>query len=170
VLYLAAYVAADIFVATAVLIAAMLAQLAYAWLTTGRIGRMVWANFAAAAVFGGLTLAWSDPRYLVARATVIYWVIGAALVLAHRLAGRNLLQLALQPYVDAPEAVWRRELYACAAFFGVLGFGNIALAYSVSEALWVAFDTLGALVLIALFLALQVMRMRKHERRLEDRG
>jgi intracellular septation protein len=86
------------------------------------------------------------------------------LLLVHWIGGRNLVRLALQAHFDAPDAVWKRHLYAYAAFFAVLGAGNIVLAYTVSEAVWVAFDTIGALVLIGLFMAFQFTRMRRHDR------
>lgn len=169
-LYLAAYLAADIYVATGVLIGAMALQVLYSWARFGKVGKLLWANFAAAAILGGLALTWSDPRYLVARATAIYWLIGAALLLVYWFGGRNLVQVALQAHFEAPEAVWRRHLYAYAAFFAVLGAGNIVLAYTVSEAVWVAFDTIGALVLIGVFMVLQFMRMRRHGRTAQDCG
>jgi intracellular septation protein len=164
VLYLGAYVVADLYTATAVLIAAMALQVVYTRITSGKVGKLLWVNFAAAAILGGLALTWSDPRYLVARATAIYWIIGATLLLVHWIGGRNLVQLALQAYFEAPDAVWKRHLYAYAAFFAVLGAGNIVLGYTVSEAMWVAFDTIGALVLIGLFMTFQFMRMRRHGR------
>lgn len=163
-LYLAAYVAADIYVATGVLIAALAAQVVYTRMRYGKAGKVLWGNFAAAAILGGLAVTWSDTRYLVARATAIYWVIGATLLLVHWIGGRNLVQVALQGHFDAPDAVWQRHLYAYVVFFAVLGAGNIILAYTVSEAMWVAFDTIGALVLIGLFMAVQVNRMRRHDR------
>lgn len=163
-LYLAAYVAADIFVATGVLIAAVALQVVYSWLTSGKVGKLLWANFAAAAIFGGLAITASDPRYLVARATAIYWIIAAALLLVYWLGGRNLVQLALEAHIEAPDAMWKRQLYTYAAFFAVLGAGNVLLAYTVSEAVWVAFDTIGALILIGAFMALQFVRMRRQGR------
>lgn len=163
-LYLGAYVVADIYVATGVLVAAMAVQVVYARITLGKVGKLLWVNFAAAAILGGLALTWSDPRYLVARATAIYWLIGGALLLVYWFSGRNLVQVALQAHFDAPDAVWRRHLYAYAAFFAVLGAGNIVLAYTVSEAMWVAFDTIGALVLIGVFMTVQFTRMRRHDR------
>ncbi|MGE5526533.1 MAG: inner membrane-spanning protein YciB [Rhodospirillaceae bacterium] len=163
-LYLGAYVIADIYVATGVLIAAMAFLVLYSRIVYGKVGKLLWVNLAAAATLGGLTITWSDPRYLVARATAIYWLIGGALLFVYWFGGRNLLRDALQPRFDAPEAVWRRHLYAYVAFFAVLGAGNILLAYTVSEAMWVAFDTVGALVLIGGFMALQLMRIRRHGR------
>jgi len=163
-LYLGAYIVADLYVATAALIAAIALQVVYTRIKFGKVGKLLWVNFAAAAILGGLALTWSDPRYLVARATAIYWIIGATLVLVYWISGRNLLRVALQAHFEAPDAVWKRHLYAYAAFFAVLGAGNIVLGYTVSEAMWVAFDTIGALVLIGLFMAVQFMRMRRHDR------
>ena len=68
-LYLGAYIVADLYVATAVLIAAMALQVVYTRVRFGKVGKLLWVNFAAAAILGGLALSWSDPRYLVARAT-----------------------------------------------------------------------------------------------------
>ena len=163
-LYLATYVVSNIYAATAVLITAMAVQVLYAWAKHGKVGKVLWANFAAAAVFGGLAVTASDPRYLVARATAIYWLIGSARVLVDWITGRNLVQLALQSHYDSPDAAWRRQLYTYALFFAVLGAGNILLAWTVSEALWVAFDTVGALVLIGGFMAVQFAKMRREER------
>lgn len=160
-LYLAAYALTDIYVATGVLLAALGVQLAWHWLASGTVSRLAWVNFAVALPLGVLGIAWQDPRFLIARATAIYWVIGGALLLVYGLTGRNLVQLALQGHVDAPEQVWRRALYAYAAFFGLLGIANIALGYTVSEAVWVAFDSVGVLVVIALFAILHFAHLRR---------
>lgn len=160
-LYFAAYLVADLYVATAVMMAALAVQLVYSWVKFRTVSRLAWINFAVAVSFGGLALAWQDPRYLIARATVIYWVIGAGLLLVYWLAGRNLVQLALQSHFDAPEVLWRRSLYTYAAFFGVLGIANIVLGYHVSEAVWVAFDSIGVLVVIGLFMVLHFTHLRR---------
>ncbi len=161
VLYLAAYIVADIYVATGVLVGAMALQILYWKVTLGIIGRLRWLNFALAAVFGGLTLAWNDPQYLVLRATALYGLVAAALVLVYGIAGRNLVQLALQSRIEAPDAAWKRSLYAYAGFFVALGVANFAIGHMASEAVWVAFDTIGVLVLIAGFMALHFFAMRR---------
>jgi intracellular septation protein len=161
-LYLSVYLLADIFVATAVLIAAIAVHVGYTWATTGSVGKLLWVNLAVAAVLGGLALWWGDARYLVLRASAIYWIIAAALLLVHQFGRRNLVQLALQAHFDAPDAVWKRQLYAYVVFFGAMGVANIALGYTLSEPVWVAFDTVGALVLIGLFMIAQFVGMRRY--------
>lgn len=161
VLYLAAYVAADIYVATGVLIGAMAVQVIYWKITRGSVGKLPWVNFALAGLFGGLTLAWSDPQYLILRATVLYLVVSAALLLVYWIAGRNLLQAALQSHIDAPDAAWKRALYTYAGFFAFLAGLNVAIGYGASEVVWVAFDSIGVLVIIAAFAVLHFFAMRR---------
>lgn len=161
ILYCVTYVVADLYAATAMMLAALGFQLVYQWVRFRTVSRMTWVTFAIALPLGALAIASQDPRYLIARATLLYWVIGAALLVVYWLAGRNLVQLALAPHVDAPDRLWRRSLYAYAAFFGALGIGNIVLGYTVSETVWVAFDSIGVLVLIALFAILHFAHLRR---------
>ena len=73
----------DIFVATAVAIAASFAQVGWLALRKKRIEPMLWASLAIIVVFGGLTLYLRDKTFILWKPTVLYWLFGSEIGRAH---------------------------------------------------------------------------------------
>src|SRR6266404_250227 len=73
VLFFAAFKAWDIYVATAVAIAATFVQVGWLKLTGRRVEPMLWASLGIIAVFGGATLLLQDETFIKWKPTVLYW-------------------------------------------------------------------------------------------------
>src|SRR3954452_18822104 len=84
----------DIFVATAVAIAATLVQVGWLLVRRKTITPMLWSSLVIVVVFGGLTLYLRDKTFILWKPTVLYWLFGAALAGGAAL-GRNLIRAVL---------------------------------------------------------------------------
>lgn len=157
--FFAAYAYVDIFFATAAAMIAVSIQVAWTWLKHKKVPAMLWVSFAAFMVFGGLTLFLRDQRFVMVKPTIVYWAMAIGFVVAYYGFAKNPIKLALQVQFDAPDVVWKRWMFGWIAFFVALGFLNLFVAYTFSEAIWVKFKVFGVISLSLLLSLVQVWRM-----------
>ena len=159
ILFFIAWSVYDIFVATAVAIAATAAQVAWQWLRRRKVDMMLWVTLAIMVVFGGATLALRDPTFIKLKPTVLYWAFAGALVGAQAVLGKNLIRLLMEKNMTLPDAIWTRLNASWVAFFVVMGILNLYIAYSFSEAAWVQFKVFGGIGLMLAFVVLQAFML-----------
>jgi intracellular septation protein len=155
VLFFVAFKLADIYVATAVAIAATFVQVGWLKLRGKRVDPMLWASLGIIAVFGGATLALQDETFIKWKPTVLYWLFGAVLAGAALMFRRNLVRLMLSEQVRLPEPVWSRLNWSWIGFFAFMGALNLYVAYNYSTDLWVNFKLFGGMGLMVLFVVIQ---------------
>src|SRR5882672_5809538 len=130
ILFFVAFKLANIYVATAVAIAATFAQIGWLALRKRRIEPLLWASLAIVVVFGGATLLLQDETFIKWKPTVLYWLFAVVLAGGQLLAGRNLVRSMLSEQVQLPEPIWRRLNLSWAGFFAFMGALNLYVAYS----------------------------------------
>jgi len=164
--FFVAYLRWDLMVATAVLIAAAALALG---LSIWKLRRVPWLPVITAAVvalFGGLTLWFSDETFIKMKPTIVQLFFAA--VLLGGLARRPpLLKALLGTAWPMDDAGWRRLSFRFALFFLAMAGLNEAVWRTQSTDVWVAFKVFGLLGLTLLFTLLQVPLMNRH-RRLEQ--
>jgi intracellular septation protein len=150
-----------LYAATAVLMVAMLALLAFDWLRQRRIPPLHALSAALVLVLGGATLLLHNRLFIQWKPTVLFWLVSVAFVASFWIGERTLTQRFLEPALAERVAVsprqWRRANVASAAFYALLGALNLAVAYGASERTWVYFKLFGLAVLTFAFVALQVL-------------
>jgi len=151
----------DIFVATAVAIAATFLQVGWLALRKKKIPPMLWASLAIIVVFGGLTLYLRDKTFILWKPTVLYWLFGAVLAGA-ALARRNLIRSLLSEQMSLPDPVWARLNWSWVGFFAVMGVLNLYVAYNFSEKVWASFKLFGGMGLMLLFVVVQSAFLAKY--------
>jgi intracellular septation protein len=151
-LFFAAYVLFDIYVATtALIVAAITLVLVYRiWETRWHKSHLVVAVLAT--VLGGLTLAIHDPVFIKFKPTAVYAVFALALLGSHFIGERVLLARIPQKTFSFPEPVWRKVNLAWALFFLGCAVLNWYVAGNYDEATWVKFKTFGFTALTFVFL------------------
>ena len=142
---------APILLATAVAIVASLLQVGWLLVRGKRVDPMLWVSLVVIIVFGGATIWFHDETFIKWKPSILYWLFGTALLLGHVIWKRNLLKSLLGTQLDVPVPVWGRLLWAWIAFFAVMGFVNLAVAYSVSTYTWVNFKLFGLFGLTLVF-------------------
>ncbi len=164
ILFFIAYRVADIYAATAVAVAAAVAQIAYIRLTGKKIEAMHWINFAVIVLFGGATLWLQNDAFIKWKPTVLYWLFGVILLGSQMLFNRNLLQKLLGDKVSLTSKGWRVLNISWSLFFLVTGSLNLFVAFSgyFSEAVWVNFKVFGLMGLLVVFVIAQSLWLGKH--------
>ena len=167
ILFFVAYKAADIYVATAVAIAATFVQIGWMWFRNGKVDTMLWVSLVIIVVFGGATLALHDETFIKWKPTVLYWLFGAALIIADRMFGKNLIRMMMGTQIALPDPVWTRLNMSWCLFFIVMGVLNLYVAYSFSTDTWVNFKLFGGTGLMVVFVLAQAVVL---SRFVEDKG
>jgi intracellular septation protein len=162
VLFFAAFKLWDIYVATAVAIAATFVQVGWLKLTKRRVEPMLWASLGIIVVFGGATLLLQDETFIKWKPTVLYWLLGAVLASAALLFRRNLVRSMLSEQVQLPETVWSRLNWSWIGFFAFMGGANLYVAYNYSTDLWVNFKLFGGMGLMLVFVVVQALFLAKY--------
>lgn len=166
VLFFIAFKIYDIYVATAVAIAATFLQIGWTWVRHRKVDNLLWVSLAVIVVFGGATLLLQDETFIKWKPTVLYWLFAAVLAGAELVFRKNLIRAMMETQVTLPEAVWGKLLASWIAFFALMGALNLAVAYNFSTDAWVNFKLFGGIGLMLVFIVLQALMLSRH---IEDR-
>jgi intracellular septation protein len=142
---------APVLLATIVVIIASLAQVAWLKARGRKVDTMLWVSVGLVVVLGGLTVYFHSDTFIKWKPSVLYWVMGLSFWLSPLLFGKNLLKVLLGEQFELPPKVWHRLNFAWVAFFGLMGFLNIWVAYTFSLGTWVNFKLFGGLGLMLVF-------------------
>lgn len=104
----------DIYLATAVAMAATVGQVAFSWFKHRKVDTMQWVSLGLIVVLGGATLLLHDKSFIMWKPTVLYWLMGVGLLVSQAM-GKQPLKSLMGKQLTLPEAVWRRLSLACAA-------------------------------------------------------
>lgn len=153
---------APVLLATVVVILATLAQIA--WLVTrGRkIEPMLWISLGLVTLLGGATIYFHSESFIKWKPTVLYWIMGGALLVGQLVFKRNGIQSLMGAQMALPDPVWRKVNYSWMGFFAAMGFINLWVAYNFSTAVWVNFKLFGGLGLMLAFVLAQAVFLNKH--------
>jgi intracellular septation protein len=150
-----AYSLGGIYVATAVLMAAMALLLLLDLVRLRRIPAMHALSAALIFALGGATLVLRDVRFLKWKPTVFLWLMAAAAAGSAWFHGTPLAQRLLQPMIAHSEALprvlWLRLNRIWVLFYAGLGALNLWIAYHSSERAWVNFKFFGLTLAFVLF-------------------
>jgi intracellular septation protein len=142
---------ADIFVATGVLIAAVIAQTAIQWLRHRTVSRVALGSAALVLVFGGLTLAVRDQTFIQWKMSVFNWLLALVLLGSHFVGERPLTERMLGEHIKLERSAWLRMSWSWIAFLVVMGALNLFIAYNFSTDVWMGFK-LGAVILTFVYM------------------
>jgi intracellular septation protein len=115
----------------------------------------------AALLFGGLTLAFHDVRFLKMKPTVMNLVF-AILMFGGLILRKHPLKLLLGEAFEMPEAAWRKLTLRYGIFFAALAGLNEAVWRTQSEQTWVLFRFPGLLIITLIFSVAQAPFLMKY--------
>ena len=161
--FFVAYMFGGLYVATAVLMAAMLALVALDWLRTRRVPPMHSLSAVLVLVFGAATLALHNPLFIQWKPTVFFWLVslaflGSAWIGERTLTERLLVTTLAEAFGErlrVSASLWRRLNLLWVAFYALLGALNVVVLEYLSERAWAALKLVDV-VLMLIFVAAQV--------------
>lgn len=154
-LFFAAFKLWGIYVATAVAIVATVAQIAYLRLRHGRVEPMQWMSLGVIVLFGGATLLAQSETFIKWKPTVLYWLMGGALLVGQVLLRKNFIRTLMGSQITLPDAAWRQLNWAWTGFFAVMGVLNLWVAHRFDTDTWVSFKLFGGIGLMLAFVVAQ---------------
>jgi intracellular septation protein len=162
ILFFVAFKLFGIYTATAVAIAATFVQIGWVWYRRRKVDNMLWVSLGVIVVFGGATLLLHDETFIKWKPTVLYWLFGAALLIADLGFRKNLIRAMMEKQMALPDAVWRKLLLSWVGFFAMMGALNLYVAFNFSTDAWVNFKLFGGMGLMLGFVLLQALMLAKH--------
>ncbi len=159
--FFAAYMASDIYVATAVLMATTVISMIVSRIWLRHISATLILTTVLVVGFGALTLWLNDPRFIKMKPTMVNLLFAIALG-GGLLTGRNFLQLLLGQAFQLTEAGWRKLTYRWIGFFLAMAVLNEIVWRNFSEATWASFKVFGILPITIVFAMLQVGLIQRH--------
>ena len=162
ILFFIAFKLQGIYAATAVAIAASVAQIAWLWLRRRKIDAMLWVSLAIIVVFGGATLLLHDETFIKWKPTVLYWLFAGVLSVSALVFRKNLIRAMLSGQIEMPDAAWNKLNLSWAAFFACMGVLNLYVAFNYSTDIWVDFKLFGGMGLMLAFIIAQGLFLAKY--------
>ncbi|MCF2857227.1 septation protein IspZ [Pseudoalteromonas sp. SMS1] len=187
ILFFAVYKFMDIFWATGVLIVASVIQMIYQYFTDGKVSQRHWVFFAIALLLGGMTILFQDEQFIMWKATIIYAILGASLLVSHYVFKKNLAKKALLSVLnsamlqdqktnkddkmqsdnpaaklDIPEILFERLNLAWSALFFFIAILNLYVAYNFSLNFWVNFKVFGLMAITFVAILITIMKVSKY--------
>jgi len=159
--FLIAYFRGGLYVATAVLMAAMALLLAVDLLRGKAIPRMHLLSAVLVFVFGAATLALHNQRFIQWKPTVFFWLASAAFLCSFWIGRQTLVEkllgAALGEYrAGIEDRLWRRLNGLWVGFYALLGLLNLIVAFNAPERIWVYFKVFGLTAATFVFVAVQL--------------
>jgi intracellular septation protein len=161
-LFFIAFKLAGIYVATGVAMAATLLQIAWLYFRHGKVEPMQWVSLGIITVFGGATLLTHDETFIKWKPTILYWLMGGALLLGQLFFKRNFLKNIMSAQLNLPDGIWRNLLLAWVAFFIAMGLVNLWVAFNFDTDTWVNYKLFGGMGLMLVFVVAQAVYLGKH--------
>ncbi|MBR9827584.1 MAG: septation protein A [Oceanospirillales bacterium] len=152
----------DIILATAVLIPATLAQMAYTWFKTHTIEKMQLVTLGLVVVMGGATVLLDNKAFIQWKPTVVNWLFAAAFLGSHFIGQKTIVQRLMGASIELPTRVWRQLNLCWCVFFIFMGVLNLAVVYTLSEEAWVNFKLFGMLGCTLIFIIAQGLYISRH--------
>ena len=142
-LFFGAFKYYDIYVGTAVLMAATVVQTALIYQMDRRLQTMQKITLALVLLFGTLTLTLHDDRFIKWKPTVLYAAMAIGLAVSIWVMKKNFLKILLGSQLTLPEAVWKKLnlIWVAYCIFMAAINGYVAAYYSTED--WVNFKLWG---------------------------
>lgn len=161
-LFFIAYKMFDIYVATAVAIAATFLHVAVTWLKTRKVATMQLVTLAILVIFGGLTLYLHNEQFIQWKPTVINWIFGAAFLGSQFVGEKTVVERLMSAQINLPDQIWRRLNLSWVTFFLIMGGANLYVMYNFDRDTWVNFKLFGMLGMTMVFLVIQSLFLARH--------
>jgi intracellular septation protein len=151
-----------IYLATLILIFATFIQNLLHYTIHGRFEKMHLVSLGILVIFGGLTLVFKNPDFIMWKVTIFNWIFALVFLGSQFIGEKTLIERMLAQAIEAPKKVWIKTNMGWVIFFFVIGLINLYIAYNFSEDVWVDFKLFGILGLTFAFMIGQMFFLRHY--------
>jgi intracellular septation protein len=155
-------VEAPVLLATVVVILGTLTQIILLLARGKKIDAMLWISLGLVTLLGGATIYFHNENFIKWKPTVLYWIMGGALLVGQLVFKKNGIQKLMGAQMVLPDNIWRGVNYSWVAFFACMGTLNLWVAFNFSTATWVNFKLFGGMGLMVFFVVAQAVYLNKH--------
>jgi len=148
--FFVAFVAFDLYVATATIMVAMALQIAYQWFRHRKVNKMLLISGVLVAVFGGITLALRNPVFIQWKLTVVNWLFAVAFLGSQLFGSATFTERIMGHAVELDKAAWRQLNTLWVVNFTAIGALNLYVMYNYDLEVWAYFKTWGMMGLTLL--------------------
>jgi len=153
---------APVLLATVVVIIATLAQILWLKARGKKVDAMLWVSLALVTGLGGATIYFHSENFIKWKPTVLYWVMGSALLIGQLVFKKNGIKSLMSAQMALPDAIWRALNLSWVGFFAIMGLLNLWVAFTFSTDTWVNFKLFGGMGLMVVFVLAQAVYLNKH--------
>jgi intracellular septation protein len=153
---------APVLLATVVVIVATLTQILWIKARGRKVDTMLWISLALVTALGSATIYFHSESFIKWKPTVLYWVMGGSLLVGQLVFRKNGIKSLMGTQMSLPDSVWRVVNLSWVAFFTVMGFLNLWVAFNFPTSTWVNFKLFGGLGLMLVFVLAQAILLNKH--------
>lgn len=161
---------APVLLATVVVIVATLAQILWLKARGKKIDTMLWVSLALVTVLGGATIYFHSESFIKWKPTVLYWVMGGALLVGQLFFKKNFIKSLMGAQMELPDSAWRVLNWSWAGFFAVMGVVNLWVAFTFDTDTWVNFKLFGGMGLMLVFVVAQALYLSRYMKSDEASG
>ncbi len=154
-LFFIAYKIYDIYIATAVAIVAALGHVVYSYFKHKNVEKMQWITLGLILVFGGLTLAFRDPMFIMWKPTIVNLLFALAFLGSQYIGEKSFIERMMGANISLARKEWTKLNFSWVLFFTFLAVINLFVAYNFSEDTWVNFKLFGMMGLTFIFIIIQ---------------
>ena len=127
-----------------------------------RLDKFQWITLVAVVLFCIPTIIFRDTNFLKWKAPIVNWIFASVFLLSRFVGEKPAIEHMMGHAVNAPRELWLRLNTIWIVYFCILGAVNLAVAYLLSEALWIQFKVFGNLILTFLFVIGQMPLLAKY--------
>ncbi|MBC7548026.1 MAG: septation protein A [Polaromonas sp.] len=160
-LFFVAFKTYDIYVATAVIMAATAVQMGILYKLDGHLQTMHKVTLGLVLGFGALTLAFHDERFVKLKPTVLYAVMALTLGFGLWIMKKSFLKSMMGKQLSLPDAVWNKLTLVWIGYTLLMSALNGYVAYALTTEQWVNFKIWGYAIPLV-FLLVQGLYIAKH--------
>jgi intracellular septation protein len=151
-----------VLLATVVVIVATMLQILWLKIAGKKVDTMLWVSLGLVTLLGGATIYFHSESFIKWKPTVLYWVMGGALLIGQLVFKKNGIQKLMGAQMSLPDAVWQRVNLSWVGFFALMGVVNLWVAFNFSTSAWVNFKLFGGIGLMFAFVAVQAVYLNKY--------